>query len=293
MRIFLTGATGFVGSHLRQALARQGHQVAGFVRHPGPEEPGTIWTSGEITDVDALTDGMDGCQAVVHLVGIIREQGASTFPRMHVQATETVLAAMRRLRITRLLHMSALGAGPRADTAYFQSKWQAEEAVRASGNDFTIFRPSIIFGPGDGFVSLLADQLRHYPVIPIIGHGEYLLAPVSIHAVTAAFLQALENVADTRGKAFELCGPEVLSYRQILDAIGRQLTVRKPQVCIPLRLVSLAVALARLLHVPLPVTGDQLKMLVVNNICLDDSALAVFQLPKITLAEGLDEYLKR
>ena len=292
MRIFLTGATGFVGGHLRRVLVQEGHQVVGFARHSPPLDEGVQWVAGEITDVDALRDGMDGCQAVIHLVGIIREQGEQTFERMHVQATEAVLAAMRRLQISRILHMSALGAGPKATSAYFRTKWQAEEAVRASGCDYTIFRPSIIFGPGDGFMSLLASQLRRYPVIPVIGRGEYLLAPIAIQAVAAAYAQALQMNGETKGRVFELCGPEALTYMRILAIIARQLQVRKRYVHLPLSLVSLAVHLARLLHLPTPITRDQLNMLVVNNVCHDDSALTVFDLPRISVEEGIRAYIQ-
>lgn len=292
MRVFLTGATGFVGSHLRRALVRNDFEVTALVRRPPAAEPGVTWVVGDLLDPRVLAEGMQGCQAVIHLVGIIREQGEATFARMHVQATEQVLAAMRRAHVTRLLHMSALGAGPKPPSEYYRTKWLAEELVRATGLDYTIFRPSIIFGPGDGFVSLLAQQIRQFPVLPIIGSGEYPLAPISIRAVVSAFLQALALDGATQAKTIELCGPEVLTYLQMLDIIAARLHVKKSRVHIPVPLMSALIGLAQGLHFPLPITRDEMRMLLLGNVCSDDStARAVFDLPHITLAEGIREYL--
>ena len=311
MRVFLTGATGFVGTHMRRALLAAEHTVVGLARTEQPAETGVEWVVGDLalgsarvwqssknewSHVDhplaqPLDSWMEGCQAVVHLVGIIREQGAQTFARVHVDGTEQVLAAMRRVGVTRLLHMSALGAGPKQPTAYYRTKWMAEELVRAAGIDYTIFRPSLIFGPGDGFITTLVAQLRAYPVIPIIGNGDYTFAPVSIHAVCAAYTQALALAGPTFAKTFELCGPEVLTYQQILDLLAHRLRIRKPRVHLPVGPMSLLIQLGQFLHLPLPITRDQLAMLLLGNTCTDDSAAQVFSLPQITLAEGISEYL--
>lgn len=293
MRIFLTGATGFIGRHLRKALVADGHQVVGLARHPQPEEQGVTWVSGDIQEVDSLIEGMQGCQAVVHLVGIIRESKRQTFAQVHVQGTEYVIAAMQRLGITRLLHMSALGAGPKQPTEYYRTKWQAEELVRATGLDYTIFRPSLVFGPGDGITSLLIQQLRLYPVIPIIGAGDYLFAPISVHAVCAAFIQALRLDGPTTAKTFEICGPQVLTFTEIIDTLAAYLRIRKPRIHISPRVMSALIRLGRELHLPLPISQDEMTMLLLGNVCSDESARKVFNLPQITLAEGIEEYARK
>ncbi|HEY3376735.1 MAG TPA: complex I NDUFA9 subunit family protein [Armatimonadota bacterium] len=291
MRVFLTGATGFVGTAVRHALVRDGHQVVGFARHVPAAEEGVTWVSGSVGQLDTLLDAMDGSQAVVHLVGIIREHGEQTFTRVHVQGTEQVLSAMRRLHITRLLHMSALGAAPKAPTGYLRTKWEAEEAVRGAGVDYTIFRPSIIFGPGDGFISLLAQQLRRWPVTPVIGNGQYAFSLISIDAVASAFVQALQLNGPTLCKAFELCGPETLTYAQILAILAEQLRIRKPRVHIPVALVTVAARLAQGLRLPSPITLDELTMLTQGSTCLQTNSRQIFVLPQITLREGIRTYL--
>ena len=212
---------------------------------------------------------------------------------MHVQGTEQVLAAMRRVKIPRLLHMSALGAGPKQHTEYYRTKWAAEELVRASGLDYTIFRPSLIFGPGDGFISMLVDQLRFYPVIPIVDKGDYPYALISIHAVASAFMQALRLNGITTAKTFELCGPEVLTYTQILDLLTRQMQIRKARVHLPAGLTRFGIRLLHFLHLPAPLTQDQLSMLLQGSVCTEHAANQVFDLPRITMAEGIQEYVYR
>lgn len=292
MRIFLTGASGFIGSHMRRALVRNGHEVVGLARKPQAEEEGVTWLEGDVNDQETLIDGMAGCGAVIHLVGIITEQGDATFQRVHVQGTEHVLAAMRRSKVHRLLHMSALGAGPKQPTEYFRTKWAAEELVRASAIDYTIFRPSTIFGPGDGFVNTLVDQIRRYPVIPIIGRGRSTLAPISIQAVVEAFMQALALNGPTQAKTFELCGPEVLTFTQIVRLLATHMRISKARVHLPVGLVRFGINLLHFLHIPSPITQDQLTMLLLGNVCTDQSSVQVFDLPRITLAEGIREYVR-
>ncbi len=292
MRIFLTGGSGFVGHHLRKALVADEHQVVALVRRPQADEHGVTWVTGDIQDSDLLHEAMAGCQAVIHLVGIIREKGAATFARVHVAGTEHIVSAMQQLGISRLLQMSALGAGPKGPTEYFRTKWQAEELVRATGLSYTIFRPSIIFGPGDGFINTLVSQLRYFPVIPVIGAGDYTSAPISIYAVCAAFVQALSLDGETIAKTFELCGPQVLSYTQILDTLAAYTHIRKPRLHIKPNTMAMLLHLAGALHIALPITQDELQMLMMGSTCTEDSAQSVFTLPRITLAEGIKEYIR-
>lgn len=293
MRIFVTGATGFIGTHLRRALVRAGHDVVGLARTAQPEEQGVTWAVGGLEQVDHLTEAMADCHAVIHLVGILRETKQQTYATAHVQATEHVLAAMRRANINRLLHMSALGAGPKQPTEYFRSKWAAEELVRAAGIDYTIFRPSIVFGPGDGFIPILVQQIRLFPILPIVGSGRYPMAPISITALCEAFTQALELNGSATAKTFELCGPETLTYEGIIDLLATHLRRRKPRIHLPVALMHLLIRFAHFMHLPPPLTEDELNMLLLGSTCTDPAAIEVFDLPHITLAEGIREYVKR
>ncbi|OPZ81824.1 MAG: 3 beta-hydroxysteroid dehydrogenase/Delta 5--_4-isomerase [bacterium ADurb.Bin429] len=291
MRIFLTGGTGFVGTRIRDALLTDGHEVTTLTRRERPHVAGITWIPGTLDDTDSLEEGMRGCAAVVHLVGIIRERRGATFQSVHVDGTRNVLAAMKAAGISRLLHMSALGAGPKAETAYFKTKWAAEESVRASGVAFTIFRPSIVFGPGDGFITLLARQVRVLPILPIIGTGAYLMAPVSIHVVTAAFTAALRMNGAAVHKTFDLCGPQILTYEEIVNLLIEHLKRPRRKVHLPVWLMRLVTGTAKVAHLPLPITRDQLAMLLKGNVCEEHHAQEVFDLPVISLREGIGEYL--
>ncbi|MCL6517866.1 NAD-dependent epimerase/dehydratase family protein [Alicyclobacillus sp.] len=276
MRVFVTGGTGYVGVPVVDALVRAGHEVvvlerAGSIRPI--QRPDVARVTGDVTDHDALRHGMRGCDAVVHLVGIIREfpRRGVTMQRMHVDATEAVLAAAQAAGVSRVVHMSALGARPDAVSSYHRTKWMAEELVRSSGLPYTIFRPSVIFGrggPGPQFVGQLADLVRSAPVVPVIGDGRFALQPVAVATVAEAIVQAVHEPRDT---AYELGGPDVITYleilRRIADALGK-----------PLRTVRVPVVLMRGV-VPLlerlpsfPITRDQLTMLLEGNVCTDADA---------------------
>jgi NADH dehydrogenase len=184
---------------------------------------------------------MEGCSAVVHLVGIIRERRARgvTFERLHTEATRNMLAVARAAGIKRYAHMSALGTRPGARARYHRTKWEAEEAVRASKLDWTIFRPSIIFGRGDAFVSALARAVQRLPVMPVLGDGRYRLQPVPVEQVAEGFARALRAPRSV-GQTYEVAGPAPYAFVDLLDEIGR--AVGRPRV--------------RKMHVPLaPVRG--------------------------------------
>ncbi|HTO89349.1 MAG TPA: complex I NDUFA9 subunit family protein, partial [Thermoanaerobaculia bacterium] len=215
MKILVTGGTGFVGTHLVNALLRRRHEVAVLERRPGSarnryNQPVEI-ASGNVLDRASLERAAAGRQAVIHLVGIINEKGEQTFDRMHREATENVVAALGRTGVRRLLHMSAMGTAEDAPSQYARTKAAGERAVRASGLDWTVVRPSIVFGPGDGFVSLLAPIVAWNPgFIPVIGPGTTRFQPVSVYDVARVFANGLEK-QETFGRAFEVGGPRILS----------------------------------------------------------------------------------
>ncbi len=301
MRILVTGGTGFVGTHLVNALLRRGHEVAALARHPDrarnrynrPVER----TRGDVLDPASLAAAIRGRDAVIHLVGIIHEKGAQTFDRMHREAVENVVAAMRDSGVLRLLHMSAMGTSEDSPSQYGRTKAAGERAVRESPLDWTIFRPSIVFGPGDGFVSLLAPIVDKNPLfIPVVGRGETRFQPVSVYDVARVFADSLEK-PETIGKAFEVGGPDIFTlneiYREIATVLGKR---RKPMLHLPLwwgrLLARFFEFLARRgwIDEP-PLTRDQLKSLSRDNVADVSETIAVFDGKWKEFRPGLREYL--
>lgn len=303
MKVLVTGGTGFVGTHVVNALLRRKHSVAVLVRDPQSTRNRYNRTveavAGNVLDPASLDGAVSGRDAVIHLVGIIHEQGEQTFDRMHRVAAENVVGALQRVGVRRLLHMSAIGASEDSPSEYGRTKAAGENAVRSSGLDWTIFRPSIIFGPGDGFVSLLSPIVRHNPLfIPVIGSGTTRFQPVSVYDVARVFTDSLEKPEpETVGRTFEVGGPQVFTlnelYREIAIAVGKP---RKRLFHFPLWwgrfLAGRFEWLARKGIIPSPpLTRDQLRSLTRDNVADVSETVAIFGEEWRELRPGLREYL--
>ncbi len=291
-RIFITGGTGFVGRVVVRALLQHGFLVRCLVR-PGSEADLRGFESidrvpGDVLKSEGLAKAVEGSAAVIHLVGIIREHRARgiTFERLHTVATANMLGVTHEAGVKRFLHMSALGTRPDARSDYHRTKWEAEEIVRASALDWTIFRPSLIYGPGDEFVSTLARLVRLAPVVPVLGPGDTRFQPVAVEHVAEGFVRAL-RAPTAPGQIYDVAGPEPLRFVDILDRIGAALGrqhVRK--VHVPLGFV--AAATRTLGWLPFyPVTPDQLIMLGEDNVADPMRFYADFGIAPEPFATGL------
>jgi len=292
MKVFVTGGTGFVGSEVLRQLAAAGHEIVALVR-PGSEdklpqaEPISIH-HGDVTDRDSLVAGAQHCEAVIHLVGIIREfPGRNvTFERLHVEATQNVVNAATSAGVKRYLHMSANGARPDSNTAYHDTKWRGEELVRSSHLQWTIIRPSLIFGPGGEFVEMLAGLIKKLPVVPVIGDGKYRMQPVAVEQVAETFVKAL-TLDRTAGKSYALGGSESYSYDEILELTGKALGQEKvakfhQPVMLVKPLVSMLEGVSKF-----PITSDQLEMMLEGNECDQRPWSMDFAIDPISYAEGI------
>jgi NADH dehydrogenase len=304
MRVLVSGATGFVGREILGRLHAAGYSIRIIARTP--ESPPARAAAerfqaeilpGDLLDASSLAGAALHCDAVIHLAGIISEAGRQTFENIHLHATENVLAAARRAGTRRFIHMSALGTRPDAVSRYHQTKWAAEEAVRASGLDWTIFRPSLVFGPGDQFVNLFARMSRFSPVLPVMGSATVILQPVSVDDVASAFVQSIGEPA-ARGRVFDLCGPERFTFpeilREILRVCGRRRwIVRMPRPVARFQAAMLEAVYPTLLGKAPPLNRDQLLMLLEDNVGNPAPAWDLFGIRPLPFGEGIARYLER
>jgi len=235
-KVLVTGATGFVGRYIVRELLARGYTAVCLARDPNklrqvvPEASPSqlVAIKGDLHDHDALARAAGQAQAAIHLVGIIFDRflRRQTFQRIHVDGTRNVLAAVKTAGIRRYVHMSALGTRADAVSKYHRTKWEAEEYVRNSGLQWTIFRPSIIHGPDGEFMELMKTFVARwwimslkfiptpFPVIPYFGDGEARLQPVSVKDVAHCFVASLTKEESVRC-IYTLCGPHSMNWKEL------------------------------------------------------------------------------
>lgn len=291
LKISVTGGTGFVGRALANFLSEHGHEVR-LVRRAAHRGPfGQPHLTADFSNPTSLAAAFRGADAVVHLVGIISECGTQTYESVHTWTTRVVLEAARLAGVRRFLHMSALGTREGARSRYHASKWEGEQAVRASRLDWTIFRPSLIHGAEDGFTRLFARIAARSPIVPVMGKGRNLMQPIAVAQVARAFGIGLSTPGSV-GRCYDLCGGERLSFLEILRAIllaeGRKrLLLRIPMPVARLQATALEWAFPAILRRPPPLNRDQLLMLEEDNVGDGSEANTEFGLSHRPFAEEM------
>lgn len=270
-RVLVAGATGYLGRRLVPRLVAGGRTVRALVRGGAaraagfPHLAGCEIEEGEVTDAAACARAAAGADAIVNLVGIIREKGEATFEAVHVGGTRALVEAGRAAGVRRFLYVSALGARPDAASGYGRTKAGAERLVRESGLAWLVLRPSIVFARDGEFYGIL-DDLTATPLVPVLGQGRALLSP--LHADDLAALEAAAfDHPEAWNRAYEVCGPEAIPFIDLLRRVARGRGRRIALFHVPLFLARPAVRLmARLLPDP-PITPDQLVMLEEGSTC--------------------------
>jgi NADH dehydrogenase len=293
------GGSGFIGRYVVQRLAARGHIVRVAVRDPEAalflKTAGTlgqiVLLAAPITDEAAVARAVEGADLVVNLVGILAEQRAGDFQRIHAEGAGRVARLSAAAGVRRLVHVSAIGADPAAASRYAASKGAGEKAVSAAFPAATILRPSVVFGTEDGFFNRFAFMARMLPFMPVIAGGAKL-QPVYVGDVADAVLAALDS-ADAAGKVFELGGPRVLSMREVAAYILTETGREKRLISMPMALLRLKAFFWERMPGKL-LTRDQLKMLEHDNVVAPGAAgLAALGIVPTPIELEVPTYLRR
>jgi uncharacterized protein YbjT (DUF2867 family) len=277
LSVCVLGGTGFVGSELVARLAARGHGVRVLTRSPKNGSHLAMLPTVEIVEANvhdraALAFHFTGCDVAVNLVGILNEQGrrGAGFQHAHAELAQKVANAARSQRLARVLQMSALGADPSGPSHYLRSKGEAERAIRALAPeiDFSIFRPSVIFGPGDSLLNRFAALLKLTAGFMPLARAQARFAPIYVGDVAEAFLGALHGGAAS-GQTLQLCGPQVLTLADIVritaDTMGRRAYI----LALPDAVARLQARVMELLPGK-PFSIDNFRSLTLDSVCTED-----------------------
>jgi uncharacterized protein YbjT (DUF2867 family) len=290
MKVLITGGTGFVGPHVVRAVAGAGHDLRLLVRDStrSRDLPGQP-VVGEMTNTVSLQHAVEGVDAVVHLVAI-RQGRDEQFKAVMEQGTRDLVSAAKEAGVKRFILMSALGTSEEARdlVPYYHGKWEMEQAVKGSGLEHVIFRPSFVFGTEGGILPTFRKLAKLTPVTPIIGSGEQKIQPIWVDDVAAYFAAALDK-PEAANKTFELGGPDAVSWNEFWQRLRTSLGIRRrPTIHVPVGLMRVNAVVTERLPGNIPLTRDLLKMLEHgDNVVSNDDAVKTFQLPLVPLDEQL------
>jgi NADH dehydrogenase len=291
MTVLVTGGTGFIGPHVVHALRARELPVRVLVRNRADGGRVTAWgaelVEGDVTDPASLRAALTGVDAVVHLVSIIKGSRAD-FERIMAQGTRDLVLAAKDAGVRRFVLASALGLDERSKDAvpYYAAKWEMERAVKESGLEYVIFRPSFVFGKDGGVLPTFVRLARFAPVTPIVGRGTQRLQPIWVDDLAEYFARAVDEPG-AANRTFELGGPDAPTWNEFWDRLKRVLGAHRPSLHVPFGVMRVQAALIERLP-GAPVTRDQLTMLALgDNVVSTNDAVETFQIPLVPLDEQL------
>jgi uncharacterized protein YbjT (DUF2867 family) len=293
MKVLVTGATGFVGPSVANAIVDAGHEVRVLERKPGAWRDAGIRcqesVQGDVTDADSLRRAANGVEVVVHLVAI-RQGKPEQFERIMVEGTRNLIGAAKEAGVRRFVLMSALPLNEQTKdlVPYYSAKWAMEQDVTASGLERVIFRPSFIFGRDGGILPTFLKLAKLSPFTAIMGSGEQRIQPIWIDDVGAYFAQAIDST-EAVNRTFELGGPDAVTWNELWQKIrALQGIRRRPTIHMPIGLMRIPALVTERLPGNIPLTRDLLTMLEAgDSVATNDDAVRAFQLPLVPLDEQL------
>ena len=295
-KVAVLGGSGFIGSHLVMQLLKVGCRLNLLTNKTKPDfiSPGgrILKVNGSIESYENLRQCLIGCQAVYHLVGLIAETKEKSFEKTVVGGTSNVVRAAGDEGVKKVFYLSALGTEEQALSLYHQTKWKSERTIIDSGLDYTIFRPSVVYGEEDKFVNMIARMFRFLPIIPVIGDGLYKLQPIYVDELCYVMVKAMQDDNSDR-KIYELGGPRQLTYIEFLDIIGQTLNKKRVKIKIPFALAKMVARIMEKMIRPSPLTVDQIRMLSAGSICDNTKVGEDFGVEFSTLESNLKRYLEK
>jgi uncharacterized protein YbjT (DUF2867 family) len=271
-RTAVLGGSGFIGRYIVKRLAARGEVIAVGCRNA--EAAKYLKPLGDVGQIVPLNVGIGdeallpaflaGNDSLVNCVGILRESGAQTFELVHHTGPARLARFAREAGVDRFIHVSAIGADPRSSSAYARTKAAGEQAVRDAFPTVTILRPSVVFGPEDQFFNRFAAMATVSPVLPLIGGGETRFQPVYVGDVADAVVACLEDSA-TAGRIYELGGPKIYSFREVLELVLSEIRRKRRFIDLPFAVAAFQAKLMSILPSP-PLTPDQVELLKGDNI---------------------------
>jgi len=297
--VTIYGGSGFLGRHTVRALARAGWRIRVATRNPGRgfflRPLGTVgqidFVKCDVADADSVATAVKGSNAVINLTGILFQKG-QTFEDVQAEGAANIARAAADAGATVLVHVSAIGADAQSESEYATTKAQGEQAVRESFPQAVILRPSIIFGPEDGFFNKFAAMARYLPVLPLVGGGHTRFQPVFVGDVAAAIVKALSS-EEARGRTFELGGPSIYSFKELLQLILRETGRKRILAPLPFGIATVQAAFLQILPNPI-LTMDQVKLLKKDNVVAPTAAgLADLGITPTSVEAVIPSYLWR
>jgi NADH dehydrogenase len=295
--VLVTGAAGLVGVHTCRELSKNGWQIRAMIRDPAKAAMAlgqlpVEFRIGDVRDASSLRSALSGCGAVVHLAAIAIESKTEKYGDSNTAATERLISAARAESVDRLIFMSQNGADSRSRYAFLHSKGVAQDSVKTSGLQWTILRPSVIFGPEDEFVNVLARLIRLSPqIFPLPNGGASRFQPIAVDDVARVIRLCLEK-RETVGQIYELGGPAALTLRQMTERILTAMGTDRKLVPVPVALLRPLVALVQRLLPNPPVTTSLLDLLGIDNAVARNALTEDFRLMPVPFAADELLYLR-